>query len=246
MDENAQHLLFTDGSSLGNPGPGGWGTIVVRSSERVIEMGGGEQHTTNNRMELLALIEGLRHLEKAKGDVVICLDSSYVHKGATQWSHAWIKNGWQTKAKKDVENRDLWERLLPLLAGRKKVGKVAWKHLPGHSGIAGNERADEIATGFAKGDDVPLFKGELGKYDVDILNITVDDKVALKRSADRAHSRAKAYSYLSLVDGRVLRHLSWVDCEKHVIGKAGARYKKALSPSDESAILKAWGVRVFP
>ncbi len=250
MKERGGHLLFTDGSSLGNPGPGGWGTVLVLSGGRVVEAGGHEKRTTNNRMELVALIEGLRRIEKEKGDVTIYLDSSYVHKGATEWSHAWKKNNWRTKGKKDVENRDLWEALLPLLEDRKRYGVVTWKHIPGHSGLAGNERADAIATGFArleergqaKDDDVELFEGDLGDYDVDILNTTVDKGTAEKRTASRAHSRAKAYSYLSLVKGVAKRHMNWADCERRVKGVAGAKYKKSLSPSGESAILREWGV----
>lgn len=244
MNEHRGHLLFTDGSSLGNPGPGGWGTILVFSDGRVMEMGAAEKHTTNNRMELLALIEGLDRIEKEKGDIAIYLDSSYVHKGATEWSHGWMKNDWQTKAKKDVENRDLWELLLPLLDERKKLGKITWKHIPGHSGIAGNERADVIATGFAKDDDVELFEGDLDNYTIDILNTTIDEGVAEKRSASRAHSRAKAYSYLSLIGGKAMRHTTWSECEKRVKGKAGARYKKALSANDEKQILESWGARL--
>lgn len=277
---NKDELLFTDGSSLGNPGPGGWAAIFVSSDgpasakasagRRVMEMGGGEKKTTNNRMELQALIEGLRRIETLTsgseqqllqgstlnpnsqgrtlaaptlGDLTIYIDSSYVHKGATQWSHAWKKNDWQTKAKKDVENRDLWEMLLPLLEARKKLGSIIWRHIPGHSGIAGNERADEIATGYAKVGDVELFEGDLGDYTVDILNTAVDEGVAEKRSASRAHSRAKAYSYVSLINGKVVRHTTWADCEKRVKGKTGARYKKALSPMDESAVLASWNVR---
>ena len=239
-----EHIIFTDGSSLGNPGPGGWGTVLVHSGGRVTEMGGAEKKTTNNRMELVALIEGLLRIEKEKGDITIYLDSSYVHKGATEWSHAWVKNGWRTKAKKDVENRDLWETLLPLLEGRKKIGKIVWEHIPGHSGLAGNERADAIATGFAKGDAVELFEGDLGDYDVDILNTAVDEGIAQKRTLSRAHSRARAYSYLSLINGKAMWHTMWVDCEKRVKGKAGARYKKALSAEDEKQILGQWGARL--
>ena len=284
MNRESGHIIFTAGSSLGNPGPGGWAAIILLQNKsgrgRVFELGGRDKHTTNNRMELMALIEGLQRLAMLQGwteiqglalrinpqgqtlsqiqsgtlrinpkgstlylgDLTIYIDSSYVHKGATMWSHGWMKNGWQTKAKKDVENRDLWETLLPLLEERKKFGRIIWKHIPGHSGIAGNERADEIATGFAKGDDVELFEGDLENYSIDILNTAIDDDVALKRGATRAHSRAKAHSYLSLVNGKVVRHTTWADCEKRVKGKAGARYKKALSIEDEKQILKMWGV----
>ncbi len=242
MENYEGHLLFTDGSSLGNPGPGGWGTILVLGGERVMEMGGAIKHTTNNRMELLALIEGLKRMKEESGDLTIFTDSKYVHKGATEWSHGWKARDWKTTAKTDVENRDLWEEAILLLDDRKKFGHIKWTHVPGHSGIAGNERCDAIATGFAKGEEVELFEGDLGDYAVDILNIAVDEAVAEKRHSDRAHSRAKAYSYLSLVNGVAMRHMTWAECEKRVKGKSGVKYKKALSPEDEKNILKSWGV----
>lgn len=236
------HLIFTDGSSLGNPGPGGWGAVLLLSGDRVFEIGGGEKHTTNNRMELMALIRGLERMSGEKGDLTIYLDSRYVERGARDWSHGWKKSGWQTKAKTDVENRDLWELLLALLEERKKLGNVTWTHVAGHVGIPGNERADEIATGFASGKDVELFEGDLEYYTVDILHLAVDRAHAAKRSQSKSRSRAKAYSYVSLVDGIVKRHTTWVDCEKRVRGVRGAKFKKALSPTEEQEIIKGWGI----
>src|SRR3989344_6262978 len=103
--------IFTDGSSSGNPGPGGWGAVVVAEG-RATELGGGEKHTTNNRMELVAAIEVLKSLDAYNGKIFIYPDSSYVVKGITSWIHNWQAKGWKTAGKKDVENRDLWERLL--------------------------------------------------------------------------------------------------------------------------------------
>lgn len=245
MDEEKEqegHLLFTDGSSLGNPGPGGWAAILVLSGARVMEMGGREAHTTNNRMELTGLIQGLKRIKGESGDVTIYTDSKYVHKGATEWSHGWKKRGWVTMAKTPVENRELWEEALPLIDDRKKWGKTFWRHVPGHSGVVGNERCDEIATAYAKGNPPELFEGDLGDYAVDILNISIDEERSTQRSVARSHGRTKAYSYLSLVGGIAKRHASWAECEARVKGKAGARYKKAVSPEDEAAILKSWGV----
>lgn len=241
-------LLFTDGSSLGNPGPGGWGSVLVLSGGRVMEMGGMAKHTTNNRMELLALIEGLKSMQNESGDITVFTDSKYVHKGATEWAPGWKRRDWMTMAKTPVENRDLWEEALVLLEHRKKVGHVSWTHVPGHSGIAGNERCDEIATGFAlaqqKQIEPPeLYEGDLADYAVDILNITIAKGAAEKRSASRAHGRAKAYSYLSLVDGKVMRHLTWPECEQRVKGKSGVKFKKTLSREDEERVATTWGVR---
>ncbi len=241
---NEQHLLFTDGSSLGNPGPGGWGAVVVLRGAYVSELGAKVEHTTNNRMELLALIEGLKRIKEESGDLTIFTDSKYVHKGATEWWMGWLRRDWKTMNKEEVSNRDLWEEALALLDERRKVGQVSWTHVPGHSGVAGNERCDEIATGFAK-DDLPgLFEGDLGDYAIDILNISIAEGAAEKRSADRAHARTKAYSYLSLVGGVAKRHTTWAACEARVKGKSGVKYKKSVSPSDEKAILQAWGVHL--
>lgn len=242
--EKDQHLIFTDGSSLGNPGKGGFGAILALSPGRVIELGGRVMHTTNNRMELTALIEALRRMEEETGDVTIYLDSAYVEQGARKWIHGWKKRGWMTTQKTDVENRDLWETLDELLSSRAKMGKISWKHIPGHAGVTGNERCDEIATGFAGGEEVELFEGNLSDYAVDILNISIDEEAEEKKRIAKSRSREKAYSYLSLVGGKAKRHLSWADCEKRVKGKSGAKYKKALSPSDESAILRSWGARL--
>lgn len=242
MQENVQHLLFSDGSSLGNPGPGGWGSVIVLSRERVVELGAREKHTTNNRMELTAVIEGLKRLATESGDVTIFTDSTYVRKGATEWVHGWMKRDWKTMAKTDVENQDLWKELIVLLEYRNKVGKVVWTHVPGHSGVAGNERCDAIATGYASGDETGLFQGNLSDYAIDILNISIDEEMVSARTKAKSRSREKAYSYLSLVGGVAMRHQTWAECEKRVKGKSGVRYKKALSPSDESAVLRAWGV----
>lgn len=243
MNKNG-HLLFTDGSSLGNPGPGGWGTVLVLEEGYVSELGGYEKHTTNNRMELFALVQGLERIKDEFGDLTILTDSTYVEKGATEWAPGWERRGWVTMAKTPVENRALWEEALVLLRARKKFGHIKWKHVPGHSGLVGNERCDEIATGFAKEELVGLFEGPLADYAIDILNIAIDEEEAAKRSASRARGREKAYSYLSLIHGVAKRHTTWAECEARVRGKAGAKYKKALSPADESAILRSWGAHL--
>jgi ribonuclease HI len=245
MDKLETHMLFTDGSSLGNPGPGGWAAILVLETGYVMEMGAGVKHTTNNRMELMGVMEGLRRMADISGDLTIFTDSKYVHKGATEWAAGWKRRGWKTMAKTDVENRDLWEDLLPLLEDRKKFGHIVWKRVPGHSGMVGNERCDEIATGFAKEDLPGLFEGALGDYAVDILNITIDEAKSQKRSVERARSRVKAYSYLSLVNGVAKRHTTWPECEQRVKGKPGVKFKKAVSPDDEKLILRSWGVSKF-
>lgn len=224
--QNSEIVIYTDGSSRGNPGPGGWGVVVI-DGDFVREMGGRDDMTTNNRMELLAAIEGLSH---TKGAVRLLSDSSYLLQGMRSWIEGWKKNGWKTANKKDVENRDLWERLDKLRTGR----DVVWEKVGGHSGVAGNERCDEIATAFADDISPRLYSGTISSYPID-LSKTVATAVNKK-------SKGRAFSYLSLVDGVFSRHASWAECEKQVSGKKGARFKKAMSPEDERHIMRDWGI----
>lgn len=133
-------VLYTDGACRGNPGPGGWGVLMQYGQKRK-ELYGGEDQTTNNRMELMAAIAGLEALKRTC-QVDIYTDSQYVRKGITEWIHGWKKNGWKTSAKKDVKNRDLWQRLDDSIARH----QVNWHWVKGHAGHPGNERADALAN----------------------------------------------------------------------------------------------------
>jgi len=141
--------IYTDGSSLGNPGPGGWGVVFVENNKIVGELGGHEKDTTNNRMELKAVIETLKYISKnyKKENITIFADSNYVLSGITSWIHNWEKNGWKTANKKQVMNQDLWKELIDLI--RKYDNKISWEKVKGHSGHIYNDRADEIATAYA-------------------------------------------------------------------------------------------------
>lgn len=151
-------IIYTDGSSRGNPGPGGWGAIVLGEG-KVKELGGREEMTTNNRMELKGAIEALKSISN-KNEIVVHSDSQYVIKGITEWISGWQAKGWRNAQKKAVLNRDLWEELYEATRGK----DISWQYVAGHSDIAGNERCDEIATRFADGESVPLYDGELAKY----------------------------------------------------------------------------------
>ena len=132
--------IFTDGACRGNPGPGGWG-VILRSGSHEKELYGGEQSTTNNRMELRAAIEGLAAL-KRPSRVTVTTDSQYVRQGITQWIEGWKRNQWRTSAKKPVKNQDLWQ-LLDQLTSRHEV---TWEWVKGHSGHPDNELADALAN----------------------------------------------------------------------------------------------------
>ena len=131
--------LITDGSCLGNPGPGGWAAIL-RFGSKTKELSGGEPETTNNRMEMTAVIEGLKVL-KEPCEVSIEIDSEYVKNGVTAWMGGWKKRGWMTAAKKPVKNQDLWQKIDAALAPH----AVHWKWVKGHAEHADNNRCDELA-----------------------------------------------------------------------------------------------------
>ncbi len=151
--------IFTDGSSRGNPGPGGWGSLII-SSEKVVELGGREAMTTNNRMEMMSAIEALKSIDSSD-PITLYSDSQYVIKGITEWIQGWIAKGWRNSQKKAVLNRDLWEELLK--ASQNK--EIMWKFVKGHADTAGNIRCDEIATRFADGENMKLYKGPRENYD---------------------------------------------------------------------------------
>lgn len=226
-------IIFTDGSSKGNPGPGAYGAVVVLPEGKVIELGSFDKHTTNNRMELSGAISALAEISKKKEEIIIYTDSKYVINGVTGWIFGWQKNNWQTKEKKAVLNKDLWEQLVVLI----KDKKIKWNYVGGHIGIAGNERCDEIADALAHGQAVTLYKGSLAKYKINVLDLGQ----SVEKKETKHNKSAKAYSYLSLVGGILHIDKTWPECEKRVKGAKGARYQKAVSKIHEEEILRNWG-----
>jgi ribonuclease HI len=132
-------LIYSDGACSGNPGPGGWGAVLISGKHRK-EISGGEARTTNTRMELTAAISALEALKK-RSDVELWTDSAYVRNGITAWIHGWKKNGWRTADKKPVKNVELWQELDRL----RDKHNITWHWLKGHAGHPENERADELA-----------------------------------------------------------------------------------------------------
>jgi ribonuclease HI len=222
---NFMITIFTDGSSRGNPGPGGWGSIIL-SDEKAFELGGREDETTNNRMEMTAVISALNSIGN-NDEITLYTDSAYVLNGATRWVKGWQKNNWKTSTKDDVLNKDLWQEMVKASVHK----NINWQLVKGHSGTEGNERCDVIATSFADNDPVILYNGSRERYGVG---------VSIKKSlpAQAGKSKSKAYSYVSMVDGIVQTHKTWEECKARVNGISGARYKKSVSPADEEEIIK--------
>lgn len=139
MDDLPEVEIFTDGACKGNPGPGGWGAIL-RFGDKERELSGGENPSTNNRMELMAAIESLKALNRPC-HVQLTTDSNYVRDGITKWIHGWRRNGWRTADRKPVKNAELWQALLEATAPH----RIDWHWVKGHAGHPENERADALA-----------------------------------------------------------------------------------------------------
>ena len=230
QDTQNKIMIFTDGASRGNPGPGGYGVIIV-FDQRIEELGGREDRTTNNRMELKATIKALDFIldnNLKKKEIDLHSDSKYVIDGITKWIYNWQKNDWKTKNKKDVLNKDLWQELYEKVSS---VGrKIGWFHSEGHSGIFGNERADTIATSFADDKRPHLFSGNLKDYDKRILDLK-------KKNGGKGN---QIYSYVSLVGDVIKTHKTWGECKDRVTGRK-ARFKKTFSKEDEERVIEEFG-----
>ncbi len=221
--------IFTDGAARSNPGPGGWGAILIKDGG-VTELGGREDNTTNNRMELMAVISALQEVSDGE-EITIYADSAYVLNGITRWVKGWQKNNWRTSKKEDVINRDLWEKLVKLTDFK----IIDWKLIKGHSGTAANERCDEIATSFADKNPTTLYKGKLSDYKV---SISVDQIQNSK--SKKSKTTKKPYSYVSVVNGRIETHKTWEECKVRVHGVSGAKYKKVFSEEEEAQTIKEY------
>lgn len=227
------YLIITDGACMKNPGPGGYGLILVTPGGEVREYGGDENPSTNNRMELMAVLRGMQEVFKLaragqqSRTLKMISDSKYVLDGVEKNIHSWARSGWTLSTGGEVKNQDLWERVHRGLQELDKLGfKLEFELVKGHAGNEANERADQIAVKFSRGEKVDLYSGPLSAYPISVETSAAFEPV-----------------YLSYVGGELKRHKTWPDCQKAVEGKAGAKYKKVKNSLEERETLKLWGVK---
>jgi ribonuclease HI len=229
-------MAYTDGSCLGNPGPGGWGVRILHPDDTVYEFGAAEAATTNNRMELQAVIATLEHL--GQQSLTIYTDSRYVIDGITKWLPGWRRRGWQTATGTAVKNQVLWQHLAQLLHA-----DVRWQHVRGHSGDPNNERVDEIARTFASGAAPRLFRGQKGSPDDPVLDSVRAMPAAPPRRRQSRYQNTRS-RYVSIVHGAVNVDADWPSCAARVRGVSGAHYKKIRTPEELADFCAQHGVDV--
>lgn len=231
--------IFTDGACSGNPGPGGWGAIIALPDGKVLELGGREEPTTNNRMELGGVIASLAAVRGMAGVALVHSDSTYVIEGITKWILGWKRRGWTTAAGEPVKNEDLW-RTLDRVVSERGRGGVQWRWVKGHSGHDANERCDEIAVALAKRQPIELYEGPLLGYPYGSL-LPSEAKALPSRPKDRKAADKRPVSYISLLHGEVQRHATWGECEARVKGRP-AKFKKVRSEEEAAETRRSWGL----
>lgn len=231
--------IFADGACSGNPGPGGWGAVIVTSEGFVVELAGREDPTTNNRMELGGVIASLNAVRGRPGVALVHSDSTYVIEGITKWILGWKRRGWTTAAGEPVKNEDLWRTLEAAVAARGRGG-VQWRWVKGHAGHDANERCDAIAVAFAKRLPIELYDGPLLEYPYGSL-LPSEAKSLRVRPKDRKAADTRPVSYLSYLDGKLELHSTWRECEARVKGRP-AKFKKVRSAEEATEARKSWGL----
>ena len=235
-------VIFTDGAAKGNPGPGGWGAIIATPTGQVTELGGGGALVTNNQMEMLAIIEALKFIQRDPTPAAVFTDSSYALNGISSWVYGWRKRGWKKATGEVIANLDLWKQFLELVEKRPSEAKVDWHHVRGHIGTPGNERADDIASDYALKKRPVLYSGPLLRYDHAIHDIPEDTSIPdSSTSSKKKKSTKKPLCYLSYVGGSFEQHPTWKECEARVKGRSGAKFKKAMDAADIEKIKSDWG-----
>ncbi|MCD4784522.1 MAG: ribonuclease HI [Candidatus Eremiobacteraeota bacterium] len=231
--------IYTDGACQGNPGPGGWGALIIRD-DKYREIGGYSENTTNNIMEMMAAINALKFTEKFVEPITIYTDSKYVKNGITTWIHNWKRKGWRRSNGGEVKNLKLWKALDYYNSPR-----VTWKWVKGHSDNVYNNHVDRIARAFSRSEEIKLGKGKLLdlRQEKDIygaeFEIFEGNESESFRDIDLPYPRKV---YLSLINKDLQRHSSWVACKARVYGVPGARHKSCKSYSQELETIRSWGL----
>ena len=235
--------MYTDGASRGNPGPGGWGAVILVDNF-AMEIAGGVKKATNNQMELQAVISVLSDsgARAYKGAVTVFSDSAYVVNGSNYWIYGWEKKDWITSQKTPVENKKMWQDLLALL---KEYGnRLTIAKIKGHGGELYNERCDELAVNAALGKKEKHFQGNQKEYDQFLIDIGTTLKKASPKKKPSKPS-GPAYSYVSLVNGKVYTDKTWTECEKRVKGTKGAKFQKVFSKGEETGLIQDYTLKTL-
>ncbi|MFN3454863.1 MAG: viroplasmin family protein [Pseudobdellovibrio sp.] len=254
-----QYVIYTDGACSGNPGPGGWGAVVgalvspdklLSPQAYVLELGAHAPSTTNNRMELFAVLESLKYIkdqsQRIKNKdfkIQIYTDSVYVIRGITQWVFGWKKNNWKNSSGENVVNQDIWQELDQVVhyLQMQIQNKIKWDYVRGHKGTPGNERCDQIAVAFSKKEYVYLYEGLNRDYQFDITMSPPTEPLPESNWSKTTADKNKTVWYVVLKNGVIARYKSWSECESAVKGAPGVKFKKVSSESEEQQVLKSWG-----
>ncbi|MFC1474612.1 ribonuclease HI [bacterium] len=239
--------IFTDGACSGNPGPGGWAAVIIGGGD-YLEFGGGDSKTTNNRMEMTAVIEGLKIVAPDK-KIVLWTDSSYLVNGLTKWIHGWRSNGWKKKDGEPVLNEDLWRELDDAMSPR-----IQMKHVKGHAGNYMNERCDKIAVAFSQRKQVDLRAETLDDASdkdeilegLEAAKNYVPSKSPGSKKKPPAPPPGEAYKnkvYLFIYENKVHRFTDWPSCQVFASGKPGYT-KGCRSRAEEEQYVKDQGLPV--
>lgn len=232
-----KYIAYTDGACSGNPGRGGWASIILSPKGSVKEIGGSQNTTTNNKMELTAVIETLRIL-KPRSELILLTDSSYVLNGITKWIYGWKKNNWRSSSGEEVANKELWQDLYEVSRNH----KIDWRYCRGHIGIAGNERADEIAVNFSKEQYNDLYFGSAENYGHELLPLPEEVEIPSYGNNKAKNGIKEKVFYLSYTNGVVRAHKDWSSCQASTQGVSGAKFKKVKNEDEENSTLKSWGL----
>lgn len=246
--------IYSDGACSGNPGPGGFGTIILLPGRHVLELGGAESMTTNNQMELTGVIQGLQTINAefsastkspAGGydRIFVFTDSVYVIRGITQWIFGWMRSGWKNQQGEQVANKDHWIKLFAVVSELKtKKIQLDWNFVRGHVGVHGNERCDQIAVAYSKGHYIDLYRGGAAGYRFDMTEFPLTEPLPDMKTRTVADPNKKSW-YVVLNGTQKLVFTTWGECEAAVKGRSGVKFKKVSSTAEEQTILQQWGYK---